>query len=533
MAIATSDLENSHDPQVHPQPRHRCACRGVARLRCQCHGARPRRPPEWSPKRPSERSPAFPPPGLLEALPRARLCAAGWLRRARDRARPVHLPDQELHAGGHRGVPGSMHQGNGKRAGRRQRSGASRAGPGELRRPDLSGLPEGKPAGRPGRDEEELIRPSAPTDWPPRGNPRGRPSFMHRPAIRHDNSRCRASFLLDLMAANIIYNMLNIHCSCRSRKMPISRSIVQACLVLAMLPASLAQADDRAPPGKISFYFAAHEDDWQLFMNPSAFQDVINGAAKTVFVHMTAGDAGRGIGSDGRKHPFYLERENGAETAIRFMADADDIPADRIAGHMSFNGHSIYRVSYRNTVSYFLRVPDGSPQGTGYEGTCFQSLKRMADGDNNILSAIDGSTVYHGWNDLVSTVRKIVDFERGRAGAIQFNVAELDARINPNDHSDHLMTAKAALDAVQDLACVRRVYYVDYASSRLPENLNAQQRDMESSVFAVTLAGVLAFDHRTSWHHYDKSFVGRNYFRVQEGAGRCEASGTEIAAVRH
>src|ERR1035437_6236378 len=486
MAIATSDLENSHDTQVHPQLRHRCACRGVARLRCQCHGARPRRPPEWSPKRPSERSPAFPPPGLLEALPRARLCAAGWLRRARDRARPMHLPDQELHAGGHRGVPGSVHQGNGKRAGRRQRSGASRARPGELR----------------------------------------------RPAIRHDNSRCRASFLLNLMAANIIYNMLNIHCSCRSRKMPISRSIVQACLVLAMLPASLAQADDRAPPGKVSFYFAAHEDDWQLFMNPSAFQDVINGAAKTVFVHMTAGDAGRGIGSDGRKHPFYLARENGAQTAIRFMADADDIPADRIAGHMSFNGHSIYRVSYRNTVSYFLRVPDGSPQGTGYEGTGFQSLKRMADGDNNILSAIDGSTVYHGWNDLVSTVRKIVDFERGTAGAIQFHVADIDCPNHPHDHSDHLMTAKAALDAVQDLACVRRVYYVDYASSRLPGNLNAQQRDMESSVFAVTLAGVLAFDHRTSWHHYDKSFVGRNYFRVQEGAGRCETSGTEIAAAR-
>src|SRR5450759_4637223 len=161
MAIATSDLENSHDPQVHPQPRHRCACRGVARLRCQCHGAQPRRPPEWSPKRPSEWSPAFPPPGLLEALPRARLCAAGWLRRARDRARPVHLPDRQLHAGGHRRVPGSVHQGNGKRAGRRQRSGASRAGSRELRRPDLSGLPEGKPAGRAGRDEEELIRPSA------------------------------------------------------------------------------------------------------------------------------------------------------------------------------------------------------------------------------------------------------------------------------------------------------------------------------------------------------------------------------------
>jgi hypothetical protein len=313
-------------------------------------------------------------------------------------------------------------------------------------------------------------------------------------------------------------------------RMPISRSIVKACLSLAILSAAPAFAEESGRPDKVSFYFAAHEDDWQLFMNPSAFEDVINGAAKTVFVHMTAGDAGLGTGRGGRKHPFYLARENGAETAIRFMADADDIPAARTVEHMLFNGHSLYRVSYRNTVSYFLRVPDGNALGTGYKHTGFQSLKRLSDADNTTLAAIDGSTVYHGWNDLVSTVRKIVDFERGRAASVQFNVAETDARINPNDHADHIMTAKAALDAVNDLACVRRVYYVDYASSHLPENLNAQERDMESSVFAVTLAGVLAFDHRTAWHHYDQSFVGRNYFRVEDGVGRCTAGKTEIAA---
>jgi hypothetical protein len=55
---------------------------------------------------------------------------------------------------------------------------------------------------------------------------------------------------------------------------------------------------------------------------------------------------------------------------------------------------------------------------------------------------------------------------------------------------------------------------------------------MESSVFAVTLAGVLALDHGTSWHHYDKSFVGRNYFRVEQGAGRCNGSVTDVAAFR-
>ena len=301
----------------------------------------------------------------------------------------------------------------------------------------------------------------------------------------------------------------------------------------AILQALPGFAAEGGRPDKVSFYFAAHEDDWQLFMNPSAFQDVINGAAKTVFIHMTAGDAGLGMGRGGRKHPFYLARENGAETAIRFMADADDIPANKAVSNKPFNGHPIYRVSYRNTVSYFLRAADGNPQGGGYEHTGFQSLKRLANGENSTLAAIDGSTVYHDWKDLVLTVRAIMDYERGRAALVQINVAETDPRINPNDHSDHLMTAKAALDAVTNLACVRRVYYVDYASSRLPENLDAQQRDMESSVFAVTLAGVLALDHRTSWHHYDKSFVGRNYFRVEEAAGRCDAATTEIAAARH
>ena len=279
---------------------------------------------------------------------------------------------------------------------------------------------------------------------------------------------------------------------------------------------------------RVSFYFAAHQDDWQLFMNPSAFRDVINCNTKGVFIHMTAGDAGLGTKNGGRKYPLYLARENGAESAIRFMVDSDDRrPAEKVASPMIFNGHPIYRVSYQNTVAYFLRVPDGNAAGTGYADTGYQSLKRLADGQIDTLSAIDGTTSYHGWSDLVTTLRAIIDFERGHAPSVHLNVAEINPVINPNDHSDHLMTAKAALDAAKGLTCAQRLHYVGYASANLPENLSPQDRDMKCSIFAVTLGGVLALDHPIAWQHYDQNYVGRDYFRVEEGSGPCNGSDGE------
>jgi len=313
----------------------------------------------------------------------------------------------------------------------------------------------------------------------------------------------------------------------------VSRSSFTAVVCLAALAAAPAFAADATRPDKVSFYFAAHQDDWQLFMNPSAFEDVAGGAAKTVFVHVTAGDAGLGTGTGGRRHPYYLARENGAESAMRFMADADRMLVPEAAAHVTFNGHAVYRTSFGTTVGYFLRVPDGHPSGGGYGGTGWQSLRRLAEGQIATLTAIDNSTSYRGWSDLVATVRAIMTFERDGARMMQINVADPDPRVNSGDHSDHLVTSRLAVDAAADLGCVRRVYYVDYASARLPANLDARQRDLENSVFAVTLAGVQALDHGTDWRHYYQTYVGRNYFRVEEPAGTCAVSATAIAAVPH
>jgi hypothetical protein len=318
--------------------------------------------------------------------------------------------------------------------------------------------------------------------------------------------------------------------------MSISHLAAGTCVLAFLFQPALAAAQDREGRTyeKVSFYFAAHEDDWQLFMNPSAFLDVADAKTKAVFVHLTAGDAGLGTGTGGRKFPYYLARENGAETAIRFMADAGNSPLAKNESTVRFNGHSIYRVADRNTMAYFLRLPDGNLTGAGFSTTGNQSLSRFAAGQISTLPAIDGSTSYRGWADLVSTLRALLNFERGSAGSVRINVAEPDAHINPDDHPDHLMTSKAALDAAKDLTCANRAYYVEYASSGLPENLDPQGRDLEISVLAVTASGIMAFDHGSIWQQHHRSYLGRNYFRVENGTGHCDqnpATGTPLQTV--
>ena len=100
----------------------------------------------------------------------------------------------------------------------------------------------------------------------------------------------------------------------------------------------------------------------------------------------------------------------------------------------------------------------------------------------------------------------------------------------PDQPHSPMRAPSTQLCCFRNATCVRRVYYIDYASARLPQNLDVQKRDMESSVLAVTLAGVQALDHRTAWHHYDELFVGRNYFRVQAPADRCDTPLATLAA---
>src|SRR5262245_13888727 len=195
------------------------------------------------------------------------------------------------------------------------------------------------------------------------------------------------------------------------------RNIFLPFLLLSVVPAPCAEntAVSAQNTNTVAFYFGAHPDDWQLFMNPNAYQDVQKLSNKVVFVYVTAGDAGVGLGNGGRSQPYYLARENGAKLSVKFIADAaksPEVPVDSVG---SISGHAIKRWLYRNTVSYFMRLPDGSPQGTGYVATAEQSLKRLHEGVIRTMTSIDDSTTYQGWSDLRTAMRKLIDDERGGA----------------------------------------------------------------------------------------------------------------------
>ena len=150
----------------------------------------------------------------------------------------------------------------------------------------------------------------------------------------------------------------------------------------------------------VAFYITAHADDWELFRGQQAFADIQSDPSnKIVFIH-TAGDAGS---IDG----WWEAREQGAIAAVRAA-----LPAQPLTIHVDyFNGHPVPRYTCANTATYFMRLPDGNPDGTGYPSTDHQSLSQLRDANMPIV-AVDGSATYTTWNDFCDTLSAMVQAER-------------------------------------------------------------------------------------------------------------------------
>jgi|GEM_PF-2170136 len=297
-----------------------------------------------------------------------------------------------------------------------------------------------------------------------------------------------------------------------------------------------------------SFYMSAHPDDWQLFMGVNAFQDIADSANKVVIIYMTAGDKGFG---DLPRDAYYLARQNGADRSVKFCVGAtgghavstcDSIKTDGMVGT-----HNILRSSCRNVVSYFLRLPDGCFECcrcntlsklaysygyanffNDYKGVNFpvslDTSCMLTQYLTSELKAVDQSTIYCNYQDLVETIRNIMITESQGVDSLTLHAPDYDPEINPGDHPDHVQTGIiAGYIAESGNPCMKLLLHQDYHSCSHPVNLNTEQIAMEAALqsqvsFGITNKGWDSeWDNEVRCGHVD--WTSRNYFREGPGCG--------------
>lgn len=227
---------------------------------------------------------------------------------------------------------------------------------------------------------------------------------------------------------------------------------------------------------KISFYVVAHADDWQLFMQPNAYNDLVAPGSKVVFIITTAGDAGAG-------ETFWLAREEGSKSSIRFCLQPLEALSESV-GTREFNKHTINYWTANNATCYFLRLPDGNLYGNGFSQNHYQSLSKFRGEEISAITALDNSTTYKSWPDFYTTLQSIIKSECQGISEIMINYLNPNTDTNPNDHKDHIATGQAIQDMTL-ISTIKQTLYVGYSVSNNKENLNLTGLFWKSGMFSA------------------------------------------------
>jgi len=259
----------------------------------------------------------------------------------------------------------------------------------------------------------------------------------------------------------------------------------------------------------VSFCFAAHPDDWQLFMGNRACNDMSDpNNKKVVIIHLTSGDATYdGVSLN---LPYYQSREKGAQNSLEFCADLQSYHDNGTYSIKTIAGHKIRKYSYKNVVDYFFRLPDGCFK-TGFNN---ESVEYLNKGKIEKIRAIDSSATYTNWDDLVNTVRTLILEESASIPEVWINTNDPDNNFNPGDHPDHVYTALLAKDAISNLDYINRNVFQGYNISNLPQNISIDDVILKTGAFASADFGLTQNNTRSNFEKSHLSFIPRTYFRT-------------------
>ena len=250
---------------------------------------------------------------------------------------------------------------------------------------------------------------------------------------------------------------------------------------------------------KISIYAVAHQDDWQLFMNPEVSRDLGDVECRTVIIHTTAGDAGKGI-------DYWEAREKAAiDSAIFRLSTSDAVhhyDAVKLPGDKT-----ITRAEIKNCALYFLRLPDGAYYGEGFETYGHQSLEKFRQGRLQVLTSVDGLNEYGSWKELSAAIDALVDAEFEahpsllRDGSHWISFPEPEPSLNPDDHNDHFNTA-LLIQSTDFYLQNRKRAFVHYHIRDYPNFLTGADLFWKVGMFSVY--------HQTLYQEYGHSTLSED-----------------------
>ena len=226
----------------------------------------------------------------------------------------------------------------------------------------------------------------------------------------------------------------------------------------------------------VSFFIVPHADDWQLFMQPNACTGLVAPGQRVVFIITTAGDAGKG------EH-YWKAREEGCKSSIRFCL-APHATLTEVDGVQQFNNHPVYYWLVNNAICYFLRLPDGNLDGSGFPGYNHQSLSKFRKGEVDALSTVDNATTYNSWKDLCATLQGIITVESNGIPNTRLHYLNPCTSANPHDHADHIATGQV-VQAIDALAAMPQALYMGYHSRQEGKPISEPDYFWKAGMFAA------------------------------------------------
>lgn len=306
--------------------------------------------------------------------------------------------------------------------------------------------------------------------------------------------------------------------------MTAARAVLAAPLLLAAL-AGGAPAQPASPPASASgldAFVVAHPDDWQLFMGDVAI-DAIRAGRRTLFVYLTAGDAGQPA-------RYWRARERGAlaSVALALGAPPPDSSAEGAGpppgcADTAIAGRAARRCRAGVATSVFLRLPDGNMAGEGFASTGAVSLARLAAG-GAAMAPLEGAGAYADWPAVVAAVAAVLDAEAAAAGGdVRVHASAPDSGFNPRDHSDHRAAGRLAAAVAAGRGWTLR-QYAGYSTAGWPTNLSVERYAAKAALF-------LAYDRTRlladpAWSAYAEApasysaWLSRTYVRPEGFTGR-------------